>query len=82
MSKNELLEYSQLQNIDVARSQLCAVLESAGSSLVRQLNQGPQTLVGHLEKHTELLNALSDGPQDINPKKPQDSVKKETEGSE
>ncbi|XP_026727062.1 39S ribosomal protein L10, mitochondrial [Trichoplusia ni] len=64
MSKNELVEYSQMQNIDVARSQLCAVLDSAGSSLVRQLTQGQQTLVGHLEKHVELNNASSEAPKD------------------
>lgn len=64
MSKNELVEYSQMQNIDVARSQLCAVLDSAGSSLVRQLTQGQQTFVGHLEKHVELVNASSEAPKD------------------
>lgn len=54
MSRNELVEYSQLPNIDVARSQLCAVLDSAGSCLVGQLNQSQQTLVSHLEKHVEI----------------------------
>ncbi|KAJ8729328.1 hypothetical protein PYW08_000909 [Mythimna loreyi] len=87
MSKNELLEYSQLQNIEVARSQLCAVLESAGSSLVRQLNQAPQMLVGHLEKHAELLNTPSSEPQGSTQKEPevtepQESSKKDSEKSE
>lgn len=54
MSKNELLEFSQMPNIDMARAQLCAVLESAGSSIVSQLNQSQQILVSHLEKHVEL----------------------------
>lgn len=56
MSRNELVEFSQLPNIDVARSQLCAVLESAASSLVSNLNLSQQTLVSHLEKHVELQN--------------------------
>lgn len=54
MSKNELLEFSKMPSLDVARSQLCAVLDSAGSGLVTQLNQCQQTLVSHLEKHVEL----------------------------
>lgn len=54
MSKNELVEFSMLPNLDVARSRLCAVLESAGSCLVSQLNQNQQILVSHLEKHIEL----------------------------
>lgn len=57
MSKNELLEFSQLPNIDVARSQLCAVLESAASSVVSQLTRSQQTVVSHLEQHIELNNA-------------------------
>ncbi|XP_022834372.1 39S ribosomal protein L10, mitochondrial [Spodoptera litura] len=73
MSKNELLEYSQMQNIDVARSQLCAVLDSAGSCLVRQLTQGQQALVGHLEKHVELQSTSS--------KEPQESTKVESESA-
>ncbi|XP_063838596.1 large ribosomal subunit protein uL10m [Ostrinia nubilalis] len=56
MSRTELVEYSQLPSLEAARSQLCSVLESAGSSLVRNLNLGPQTLVSHLEKHVELQN--------------------------
>ncbi|CAK1550035.1 unnamed protein product [Leptosia nina] len=54
MSKNELFEFSKLPNLDVARSQLCAVLQSAGSCIVNQLNQNQQMLVSHLEKHIEL----------------------------
>lgn len=54
MSKNELTEFSKLPNLDVARSQLCAVLESVGSCIVRQLNQNQQILVSHLAKHVEL----------------------------
>ncbi|KAJ2953730.1 hypothetical protein O0L34_g1353 [Tuta absoluta] len=56
MSKNELLEFSQLPSLDVARSQLCNVLQSAGQCLVGQLNQSQQTLVSHLDKHVELQN--------------------------
>ncbi|RVE54157.1 hypothetical protein evm_001280 [Chilo suppressalis] len=58
LSRNELVEFSKLPNIDVARSQLCAVLESAGSCLVGQLNQSQQTLVSYLEKHAELLKPV------------------------
>ncbi|KOB79349.1 putative mitochondrial ribosomal protein, L10, partial [Operophtera brumata] len=56
MSKNELVEFSQLPSLDAARSQLCAVLDSAGSCIVNQLNQSQQTLVSHLDKHVELKN--------------------------
>ncbi|XP_059060643.1 large ribosomal subunit protein uL10m [Achroia grisella] len=56
MSKNELVEFSKLPSLELARSQLCAVLESAGSSLVGQLNCSQQILVSHLEKHLELQN--------------------------
>ncbi|XP_053622009.1 large ribosomal subunit protein uL10m [Plodia interpunctella] len=56
MSKNELLEFSKMPSLDMARSQLCAVLDSAGSSVVSQLNQSQQILVSHLEKHVELQN--------------------------
>ncbi|XP_011554640.3 39S ribosomal protein L10, mitochondrial [Plutella xylostella] len=59
MSKNELMEFSQLPNIDVARSQLCSVLQSAGSSIVGQLQQSQQMLVGHLDKHAEMLSGSS-----------------------
>ncbi|CAH4005998.1 unnamed protein product [Pieris brassicae] len=57
MSKNELVEYSNLPNLEMARSQLCSVLQSAGSCLVSQLNQNQQTLVSHLEKHIEIQSA-------------------------
>lgn len=80
MSKNELLEYSQMQNIDVARSQLCAVLDSAGSSLVRQLTLGQQALVGHLEKHVELQSASSKEPQESTKSDPE-STKTEPEST-
>ncbi|KPI98691.1 39S ribosomal protein L10, mitochondrial [Papilio xuthus] len=48
MSKNELVEFSKLPNLDMARSQLCGVLQSAASCLVGQLNQSQQTLVSQL----------------------------------
>ncbi|XP_049870364.1 39S ribosomal protein L10, mitochondrial [Pectinophora gossypiella] len=56
MSKNELVEFSQLPSLDVARSQLCSVLDSAGSSLVGQLTKAQQSLVSNLEQHVELQN--------------------------
>lgn len=56
MSKNELVEFSQLPSLDAARSQLCAVLESAGSSIISQLNQSQQIFVSHLDKHVEMQN--------------------------
>ncbi|XP_023942081.2 39S ribosomal protein L10, mitochondrial [Bicyclus anynana] len=57
LSKNELVEFSKLPNLDVARSQLCSVLQSAGSCLVGQLNQSQQILVSHLEKHISIQNS-------------------------
>ncbi|CAB3230875.1 unnamed protein product [Arctia plantaginis] len=72
MSKNELLEFSQMANIDAARSQLCAVLDSAGSCLVRQLNQSQHTFVGYLEKHVELQNNASKESQK-SPSEPESS---------
>ena len=74
MSKNELLEFSKMPNIDSARSQLCAVLDSAGSCIVQQLNQGPQILVGHLEKHVELQNTSNNQLQDNAKKDPESSA--------
>lgn len=59
MSKKELVEFSQLPNLEMARSQLCNVLQSAASSLVVQLQQGQQILVSHLEKHVELQNSAN-----------------------
>lgn len=73
LSKNELVEYSKMQNIDVARSQLCAVLNSAASCLVGQLTQSQQTFVGYLDKHVEMNNTNSKEPQD-NKKDPESSA--------
>ncbi|XP_075991629.1 mitochondrial ribosomal protein L10 [Anticarsia gemmatalis] len=64
MSKNELVEFSQMPNLDAARSQLCQVLDSAGSLLVQQLNQSQQTFVGYLDKHVELKASESKEPQE------------------
>lgn len=41
----------------MARSQLCSVLQSAGSCIVGQLSQGQQLLVSHLDKHIEIQNS-------------------------
>ncbi|XP_037866604.1 large ribosomal subunit protein uL10m [Bombyx mori] len=57
LSKNELLEFSQLPTLDLARSKLCQVLDSAGSGLVSQLNRSQQILVSHLDKHVEQQNS-------------------------
>ncbi|KAL4712881.1 hypothetical protein ACJJTC_011951 [Scirpophaga incertulas] len=54
MSRNELIEFSKLPNLEMARSQLCSVLDSAGSCLVSQLNQNQQSLVSHLEQHLKI----------------------------
>lgn len=63
MSKQELVAFSQLPSLDVARSQLCNVLQSAASSLVSQLQQGQQILVSHLEKHVELQSTSNKDAQ-------------------
>lgn len=54
LSKNELVEFSKMPNLETARSQLCGILDSAGSCIVRQLQQSQETLVSHLNKHVEL----------------------------
>ncbi|XP_034826845.1 large ribosomal subunit protein uL10m [Maniola hyperantus] len=54
LSKNDLVEFSKLPSLDVARSQLCSILQSAGSCLVGQLNQNQQMLVSCIEKHIEI----------------------------
>ncbi|XP_026757238.1 39S ribosomal protein L10, mitochondrial isoform X2 [Galleria mellonella] len=59
MSKNELVEFSKMPSLETARSQLCAVLENVGSSLVGQLNGTQQILVSHLEKHLELQGSTN-----------------------
>ncbi|KAI8428037.1 hypothetical protein MSG28_002331 [Choristoneura fumiferana] len=64
MSKNELLEFSKLPNLEVARSQLCSVLQSAGSCLVGQLNQSQKILVSHLETHLD-LHKSPDTPKEV-----------------
>ncbi|XP_050361486.1 39S ribosomal protein L10, mitochondrial [Nymphalis io] len=60
LSKNDLLEFSKLPSLDIVRSQLCSVLQSAGSCLVGQLNQNQQMLVSHLEKHIEIQSNPTD----------------------
>lgn len=64
MSKNELTEFSKLPNLEVARSQLCSVLQSAGSCLVGQLNQSQNILVSHLESHLQLQKS-PDQPKEV-----------------
>lgn len=54
MSKNELVEFSQMPSLEIAQSQLCSILQSGGSCLVGQLNQSQQNLVSHLDQHVEL----------------------------
>lgn len=56
MSKNELVEFSRMPSLEAARSQLCSLLDSAGSGLVGQLNLCQQNLVSNLDKHVELQN--------------------------
>lgn len=56
MSKNELVEYSKLPNLQTAQSQLCAVLDSASSCFVSQLQQSQQNLISHLNNHMEQKN--------------------------
>ncbi|XP_045458772.1 39S ribosomal protein L10, mitochondrial [Melitaea cinxia] len=66
ISKNDLVEYSKLPSLDIVRSQLCSVLQSAGSCLVGQLNQNQQMLVSHLEKHVEIQKAPSNSTDNLN----------------
>lgn len=64
MSKNELIDFSKMPSLEAARSQVCAVLDSAGSSIVSQLNQSQQLLVSHLDKHVELQNKPQNEQED------------------
>lgn len=67
MSKNELVEFSKMPSLEVARSQLWQVLQSAGSTIVQQLNQNQQILVSHLDKHVEMQSTpKTDAPAENN----------------
>ncbi|GBP96068.1 39S ribosomal protein L10, mitochondrial [Eumeta japonica] len=56
LSKNDLVEFSKLPDLQIARSQICTVLHSAATVLVSQLNQAQQSLVSHLDRHAEVEN--------------------------
>lgn len=51
LSRNELIEYSKMASIDVARSQLVNVLNMASSQLVQNLNAHQSSLTNILDAH-------------------------------
>ncbi|XP_067006781.2 large ribosomal subunit protein uL10m [Anabrus simplex] len=54
LSKNEIVEYSRLPDLQTSRAQLVATLNSAASHLVQNLNHHQLTLVSQLQQYIEL----------------------------
>jgi len=55
LSKNELIDYSNLPSLDVARAQFAAELNSAGSSILNKLQAQQSNLCYLLEAHAKIL---------------------------
>ncbi|CRK93995.1 CLUMA_CG007521, isoform A [Clunio marinus] len=60
LSKNELIEYSQQGNIDIARSQFVNVLNMASSQLVQNLQSHQSNLVNILDAHVRESGKFED----------------------
>jgi large subunit ribosomal protein L10 len=54
MSKNELVKYSNMPDLQTAQAGLVAILNSAAGQLTQSLTYHQQTLLGHLRKHIEI----------------------------
>nr|CAD7458907.1 unnamed protein product [Timema tahoe] len=54
LSKNELVRYSALPDLQTSRAGLVTVLNSMPAQIVHNLNHHQQTLVGHLQQHLEI----------------------------
>lgn len=54
MSKNEIVDYSKMPSIDVARSQLVNILNMAASQLVQNLKTHQENLVKVLDAHVRV----------------------------
>ncbi|XP_069691988.1 large ribosomal subunit protein uL10m isoform X2 [Periplaneta americana] len=54
LSKNELVKYSLMPDLQTAQAGLVALLNSAAMHLTQNLTHHQQTLIGHLRKHVEL----------------------------
>jgi len=55
MSRNQLVEYSQLPSLDVARAQFAATLHLAGNSIVNKLQAHQSNLCSLLDLHAKAL---------------------------
>ena len=58
LSKDELMYYSTIPNLQAAQSGLVQTLNSVGSQLVNNLNSHQTTLVSHLEQRTKQLDEV------------------------
>jgi hypothetical protein len=54
MSVNELVKYNNMPDLKTAQAGLVAVLNAAAVQVTQNLTHHQQTLLGHLQKHTEL----------------------------
>jgi large subunit ribosomal protein L10 len=59
MSKNELVKYSNMPDLQTAQAGLVAILNSAAGQLTQNLTHHQQTLLGHLRKHIEIQQKSS-----------------------
>ncbi|PNF29747.1 hypothetical protein B7P43_G11200 [Cryptotermes secundus] len=59
MSVNELVKYSNMPDLKTAQAGLVAVLNAAAVQLTQNLTHHQQTLLGHLQKHIELQQKMS-----------------------
>lgn len=55
ISKDELVHYSKIVNLQMAQAELVQTLSSAGSHLVSQLNSHQSTLVSYLQERAKQL---------------------------
>nr|CAD7440239.1 unnamed protein product [Timema bartmani] len=63
LSKNELVRYSALPDLQTSRAGLVTVLNSMPAQIVHNLNHHQQTLVGHLQQHLEIQQKPHEGAE-------------------
>lgn len=54
LSKNELVKYSSMPDLQTAQAGLVTILNSAAGHLTQNLTYHQQTLLGYLRKHMEI----------------------------